>query len=194
MANELARTRLLWAILSLVLVVTFGRTTACRRPALPFSAAIHFAIKRSAPCSAVLRHSPLSWTAVVHWSALIPNALRSSRKHPVHYFSCPPTQPAAPTSSPNTTHFGMYMLTIFYCLETKQRVKSCSVFVMASSPPKNIRELEWYLGYAVAREWEKSTVKISQSAMVDTLLTSFDVKHSSNIPPSLSRTRTDDRR
>ena len=36
-----------------------GHTTACRSPALAFSAAIHFAMKRSASCSTVLRHSPL---------------------------------------------------------------------------------------------------------------------------------------
>ena len=40
-------------------------TTACRSPALAFSAAIHFAMKCSAPCSAVLRHFPSSWAAVV---------------------------------------------------------------------------------------------------------------------------------
>ena len=34
MAREPGRTRLLWAILSLVLPVTFGHTTACRSPAL----------------------------------------------------------------------------------------------------------------------------------------------------------------
>ena len=73
-------------------------------PALFFSAAIHFAMKRSAPCSAVLRHPPPSWAAVVHWSALMPKALRSSRKHPIHYFSWPPKQPAP--LSPNITHFG----------------------------------------------------------------------------------------
>ena len=37
---------------SLVLSVTFGHTTACRSPTLVFSAAIHFAMKPSAPCSA----------------------------------------------------------------------------------------------------------------------------------------------
>ena len=42
----------------------------------------------------VLRHFPSSWAAVVHWSALMPKALRSSRKHPIHSFSWPPTQPA----------------------------------------------------------------------------------------------------
>ena len=83
-------------ILSLVLPVTFGHTTACRNPALAFSAVINFAITRSAACSAVLRHSPLSWAAVVHWSALMPKSMRSSRKHPIHSFSCPLTQPARP--------------------------------------------------------------------------------------------------
>ena len=104
--SEPARTRLLWAILSLVLLVTFGHTTAWRGPALVFSATIHFAMKCSAPCSPVLRHSPSSWAAVVHWSALMPKAPRSSRKHPIHSFSWPPTQPAPPTISPNITHFG----------------------------------------------------------------------------------------
>ena len=80
---------LFWAILSLVLPVTVGHTTACHRPALAFSAAIHFTMKRSAPCSAVLRHSPSSWAAVVHWSALIPKALSSFRKHPISLFFMP---------------------------------------------------------------------------------------------------------
>ena len=91
---------------SLVLPVTFGHTTACRSLALVFPAAIHFAMKCFAPCSAVLRHSPSSWAAVIHWSALMPKVLRSSRKHPIHSFSCTPTQPAPPTISPNITHFG----------------------------------------------------------------------------------------
>ena len=66
MASEPAGARLLWAILYLVLPVTFGHTNACRNPALVFSAAIHFATKHSAPCSAVLRRSHPSWAAVVH--------------------------------------------------------------------------------------------------------------------------------
>ena len=37
---------------------------------------------------------------------LMPKALRSSSKHPIHSCSCPPTQSAPPTSSPNITHFG----------------------------------------------------------------------------------------
>ena len=97
MASKPARARLLWAILSLVLPVTFGHTTACRSPALIFSAAIHFAMKCSAPCAAVLRHSASSWAAVVHWSALMPKAVRSSRKHPIHSFSWPPHSPRPPT-------------------------------------------------------------------------------------------------
>ena len=52
-ASEPARARLLWAILSLVLPVTFGHTTACRSPALVFSAAVNFSMKCSTPCSAV---------------------------------------------------------------------------------------------------------------------------------------------
>ena len=47
-------------------------------PALNFSAATYFAIKRSAPCSAVLCHSTsLSAAVVVYWSAVLrsPRAL-----------------------------------------------------------------------------------------------------------------------
>ena len=97
MANELdqklARTRLLWTFISLVLPVTFGHTTACRSPALASSAAIDFAMKRSAPCPAVLRHSSSSWAAVVHWWTFMPKTLRSSRRHPIHSF--PPSPHAA---------------------------------------------------------------------------------------------------
>ena len=93
------------AVLSLALPVTFGHTTACRTPALDFSAATHFTMKKcSAPCSTVLRHSPSSWATVVHCSALMSKALKSSKKQPIHSFSCPPTQPAPPTNSPNITH------------------------------------------------------------------------------------------
>ena len=96
MASEPARARLLWAILSLVLPVTFGHTTACRSPALAFCAVIHFAMKRSAPCSAILHHFPPSRVAVVYWSVLMPKPLRSSSKHLIHSFSCPPYAARAP--------------------------------------------------------------------------------------------------
>ena len=86
MVREPARARLLWAILSSVPPLTFGHNinTAHRSPVLTFSAAIHFAMKRSAPCSTVLHHSPSSWAAVIHWSALIPKALRPSSRHTIH--------------------------------------------------------------------------------------------------------------
>ena len=70
-----------------------------------FFAAINFAMKYSTPCSPVLRHSPSSWAAVLHWSALMPKALRPSRKHPIHSLFCPPIEPAPPTISMNITHF-----------------------------------------------------------------------------------------
>ena len=105
--SEPVRACLLWAILSMVLRIIFGHsTTACCSPALAFSAAVHFARKRPAPCSTVLRHSPSSLAAVVHLSLLIPKALRSSRKHPMHSFSWHPTQPATSINFSNTMHFG----------------------------------------------------------------------------------------
>ena len=73
--------------------------TACRIPALVFCAVNRFAMKRSAPCSAVLRYSLSSWAAVIHWSALMLKAIGSSRKHPIHSFSWSPKQPAPPTDA-----------------------------------------------------------------------------------------------
>ena len=86
----------IWAILSLVLPVMFGHTTACRSPALASSAAINFPMNCSAPCSAVLRHYLSSWAAVVHWSALMPKALGSSRKDPIPLFFQAPHTARAP--------------------------------------------------------------------------------------------------
>ena len=123
------RARSLWAVLSLVLPVTFGHITACRSPALAFSAAIHFAMKSSGPCFAVLRHSPSSWAAVVHWSALMPKALRSSRKHPIHSFSCPPI------ISPNITHFGSLV--------------SCMCATNLANKIRLLRKIAWMLSLPV---------------------------------------------
>ena len=61
------------------------RLYAVVQPWLSLHAAIHFAMECCAPCSAVLRHSPSSWATVVHWSVLMPKALRSSRKHPIEW-------------------------------------------------------------------------------------------------------------
>ena len=106
MSSEPARARLLWDIPSLVLPATFGHTTAYRSSALPFSAVIHFAMEHPARCSDVLRHSSSCWAAVVHWSTFMSKALRSSRKHPIDFFSGSLTQPVPSTKSPNIMHFG----------------------------------------------------------------------------------------
>ena len=59
-----------------------------------FSAAIHFTMKRSAPCSAALYHLPSSWAAIVHSSAssevVRPGNTRSS------LFPGPPRSPRHP--------------------------------------------------------------------------------------------------
>ena len=72
MASEPKGARLLWNILSFILPIMFGHMTACCSPALAISATIHYAMKRSTPCSAVLHRSPSSSAAVVHLSALMP--------------------------------------------------------------------------------------------------------------------------
>ena len=96
MANEPARARLFWAISSLGYPVPFRHTTTCRSRALTFSAAIHFAMKRSTPCSAVSGYLSSSWAVVVYWSAWIPKAPRSSRKHTIHFFPGPSRSPRPP--------------------------------------------------------------------------------------------------
>ena len=86
---------MLWATLSWVLPVTFGHDSAYRNAAL----ALFFVMKSSAPCFVFLCHSPSSWVAIVHLSGSMPKTLRSSRRHPVHSFSCPPAETEPPTSS-----------------------------------------------------------------------------------------------
>ena len=134
MASEPARARLLWAVLSLVFFVTLGFTTACRSPALAFSATINFAMKRSTPCSAVLRHFLSSWAAVVHWSALTPKALRSSSKHLFHLFFCPPPSPRSTTNFPNITHFGSLGFSICATNPANKIHLLCKVALMLSLP------------------------------------------------------------
>ena len=77
MAKEPARARLLCAVLSLALPVTFGHTTACHSPVLSFSAAIYFAMKHPAPCSTVVRNFPSSCAGFVHCLTLIPKAFKA---------------------------------------------------------------------------------------------------------------------
>ena len=97
--------RLLWTTLSLILPLPLA--------SLNFLCSDSFLMKCSAPCSAVLCHSPsLSWAAVVHWSALMVKALRSSRKYPIHSISWLPTQPVPLTPPPNITHFGSLVSSI----------------------------------------------------------------------------------
>ena len=111
-----------------------------------FQQMVHFAMKSSAPCSAVLRHSPSSWAAVIHWSALMPKALRSSRKHPIHSFSWPPTQPAPPTISPNNTHFGS-LVTSMCATNSANKIrllrKVASILSLPVSTSVSRKEIGW---------------------------------------------------
>ena len=129
MASEPAQTRLLRAILYLVLSVTFGHTinAVYRSPALTFSATIHFAVKRSASCSAVLRHSPSSWAAVVHWSALDTGSSEVVQETP-H-----PLSPPSPHHAGRAPH-QFYELAPFVSLVS-------SIHVIATNPANRIRLL-----------------------------------------------------
>ena len=108
--------------------------------AIPFSATIYFAMKCSAPCSAVLRHSPSPWAAVVHWSALMRKALRSSRKHPIHSsFSWPPTQPTSKVNNDASSIFHCASpTTILLYYTNNTRIVDCCTRGSQSIPRKII--------------------------------------------------------
>lgn len=86
----------LQATLSLVCPVMFRHNTPCCSAALVLSATIQFIM-------------PVSWATIIHRSVCIPNALRSSRRHPINTFSSHRAKIAPPKSSPNITHFGRVM-------------------------------------------------------------------------------------
>ena len=83
-----------FAILCLILPVKLGRTSTRSSPALVFSAAIYFAMKRSAHCSAVRCHFPSSWAAVVGVDAKSSEVAQET-PHPL-FSRPPPTQTALP--------------------------------------------------------------------------------------------------
>ena len=135
MASEPARARLLWDILSLVLLVTFGHTTACHSPALAFSAAINFAMKRSASSFRCPAPFPLvqgGSRPLVGVDA--ESSERSSRKRPIYSFSWPPRQPAPPTNSPNITHFGSLVSSMRATNPANKIRLLCEVASMPSLP------------------------------------------------------------
>ena len=93
----------------------FSSRLGMRSPAPTFSAAaIHCAMKRPAPCSAVLRHFPSSWAAVSR--PLVGVDTESSevfQKTPIHYVCfLPPNASIAPTTV-NRRYF-QHAITISY--------------------------------------------------------------------------------
>ena len=158
-------------------------TTACRSPALTFSAAINFALERSAPYSAVLCHLPSSSAAVVHWSALIPKAPRSFRRHPIHYFSCPPTQPAPPFSSPNIPHLRSLVSSMRSTNPTNRILLVHTITSMLSLPILRRRVSRWEIGWSVLSSCDSITVSSTWE------LTSVSMRYSqgNGVNTSLSR-------
>ena len=58
--------------------------SVCRSPALAFSTAIHFAMKRPAPRSAVLCHHSSSWAAIFHSNTVLYFGSRATVKLQVY--------------------------------------------------------------------------------------------------------------
>ena len=146
MTSEQARARLRWTILSLVFPVTFGHSTASRSPDQTFSVAIHFDVETSRPLFRCL--APFPWAAVVRWLALIPKALRSFRKHPIQYCSCPPTQPAPPTNFPNIMHFGSLVSSMRATYPTN-KIRLLRKVASMFSLPVLISVSRWEIGWSV---------------------------------------------
>ena len=55
-------------------------------------------------------------------------------------------------------------------------------------PTKNIGEWKWYLGCAVERDWQQSSVTVKQPAVIDTLAKRFNVTAQSDTPREQSLT------
>ena len=137
MASELARARLLSAILSLVLPVTFGHADACRNPALNFSAeffchkTFRLLFHRLAPFPLVLGYSrPLVGVNTEGSEVVYKTPPSTSPPAPLR---CPHPPPVLRTSRssavscpPYYTHLFMVRHSIF--CETFDQVERGSIF------------------------------------------------------------------
>ena len=60
-----------------------------------------------------------------------------------------------------------------------------TVYTKQNFPPENLRELKWYLGCDVERDWQQGSVTIKQPAIIiDILTTRFNVTAQSDTPAS----------
>ena len=80
--------------------------------------------------------------------------------------------------------------------EEKEACDELHLLLNKKFPTNNLGEVRWYMGCAIERDWAKETIKITQSAFVDTLLTRFNITSRANTPASsaadLGKTTADD--
>ena len=104
--SESVRGRLLWAILSLALPVTFGHTTACRSSSPGFLCDYQFRHEMFRPLFRRLAPFPLVLGCSRPLVGVDAESSEVVQETSHRLFFLAPTQPAPPTNSPNITHFG----------------------------------------------------------------------------------------
>ena len=65
-------------------------------------------------------------------------------------------------------------------------VKEVERILNSKFPVNNLGEVNWYMGCAVRRDWDRGTISVSQTTFADTLLKRFDVQGFSDVPASVS--------
>ena len=146
MVSEPARTRLLSAILILVVPVTFRHTAACR------TAAVHLAVKRSASCSAVLRHPPSFWAT--YSRPLVCGNTESSEiiQETPHPLVClPPHAARAPHRF--SKHYALRQSRVLHvrhndCAATRIRIL-CTIPSITSRLHEGVQIANWVIGAIV---------------------------------------------
>ena len=65
-------------------------------------------------------------------------------------------------------------------------VKEVERILNSKFPVNNLGEVNWYMGCAVRRDWDRGTISVSQTTFADTLLKRFEVQGFSDVPASVS--------
>ena len=68
----------------------------------------------------------------------------------------------------------------------EKRVQGICEILNKKFPTNNLGEVQWYMGCAIERDWNRGTLCMNQTTFTDTLLKRFDVSSFSDIPAAVS--------
>ena len=115
------------------------------------------------PSSTVLRHYTSSWAAVVHWSALMPKALRSSKKHPHPLFFLPPPPHTARAPHQFYEHYALRESRILHARHKSRkqdpRPAQSRLDALRSRLDKRVQIGNWMVGAIVLTPTEAASQK-----------------------------------